>query len=439
MKKKAVSLVTAAVLALSLVACGGSGGNSGGAASTTSGGATEAASTAASESAGGEASTEAEPAGEASGDVIALKVWGPQEEQELLQEMTESFKAQYPDKNFAIELGVVGENDARTRYSEDPAAAADVFAFANDQLRDFVNAGGLYEVERPDDLAYINSEINGLAIDSATLDGAIWAYPETADNGYFLYYDSSVFDAADVDDLDSMLAKADAAGKKVFMDVSNGWYIASFFIGNGGTLALSESGAQVCDFNNEKGLAAAQGIQTFVESPAFLTGDDSVLIAGIQDGSIAAGVSGTWNAEAISEALGENYAATKLPKFTTGDGSKVQMASFGGTKLIGVNSQSAHPAEAMDLAMWLTNEENQVRRFEVRQIGPANIKAASSDAVKANIALAALAEQSMYAVSQKDVGGNYWTPAEAFGTALESGEAGDLQQLLDDMVEQITQ
>ena len=93
----------------------------------------------------------------------------------------------------------------------------------------------------------------------------------------------------------------------------------------------------------------------------------------------------------------------------------------------------------MDLAMWLTNEENQIRRFEARQIGPANIKAADSDAVRANIALAALALQSQHAVSQKDVGGAYWTPAEAFGTTLEAHDTSkDLQTLLDEMVAQIT-
>lgn len=428
MKRKLVMLLTAAAMVASLAACGGgAGGNAGGSASQAAGGAS-------SQAAGGEASS-----AEASGEVITLKVWGPQEEQALLQEMTESFKAQYPDKTFEIELGVVSEADAVARYSEDPAAAADVFAFANDQLRDLVNAGALYEVEREADLAYINSEINALAIDSATLDGSIWAYPETADNGYFMYYDSSVFTETDVESLDAMIAAADAAGKKIFMDVSNGWYIASFFIGNGCTLSLAEDGTQQCDFNSEAGLAAAQGIQAFVDSSVFVTGDDSVFTAGLQDGTIAAGVSGTWNAEAVQGALGDNYAATKLPTYTTGDGAQAQMASFGGTKLIGVNSQSAHPAEAMDLAMWLTNEENQVRRFEARQIGPANIKAADSDAVRANVALAALALQSQHAVSQKDVGGAYWTPAEAFGTTLEAHDTSkDLQTLLDEMVAQIT-
>lgn len=369
---------------------------------------------------------------------ITLKVWGPQEEQELLNEMVESFKKAHTDKEWDITFGVVSEADARQKVSEDPAAAADVFAFANDQLRDMVAAGLLYEVQREADLAYIKSEISQLAIDSATLDGKVYGYPETADNGYFMYYNRSIISDDTAKDLDAILAAAQAAGKKVFMDVSNGWYIASFFLGNGGTLALDASGKQICDFNNANGLAAAQGIKAFVEHPAFLTGDDSVLAAGVQDGSIVAAVSGTWNAETISAAFGNDYAATKLPEYTDGTGKKVQMASFGGTKLIGISSQTAHPAEAMDLAMWLTNEANQVRRFEVRQIGPANIKAAESDSVKANVALAALAYQSQFAFSQKDVTGSYWGPAEALGTSLENGSATDLQAALDDMVAQIT-
>ena len=46
----------------------------------------------------------------------------------------------------------------------------------------------------------------------------------------------------------------------MFMDVSNGWYIASFFLGAGGTLSVVD-GVQVCDFNNEKGLAAGEAIK----------------------------------------------------------------------------------------------------------------------------------------------------------------------------------
>ena len=370
----------------------------------------------------------------AEGETVTLKVWGSQEDQELLGVLVENFKAANPDTTWDISLGVVGEPDAKARYLEDPAAAADVFAFSNDQLLDLVNADALYEVTR--NLDAIVAANSAGSIESATLDGVLYGYPMTADNGYFLYYDKSVLSEEDVQTLDGILAKANEAGKKVFMDVSNGWYIASFFLGAGCTLGLDENGKQTCDFNNEAGVAAGEAIRAFTADPAFLTGDDSVLTGGMGD-TICAGVSGTWNAAAIQEKLGENYAACKLPTFTL-NGEQVQMSSFIGTKLIGVNTQTAHPVEAMMLAEFLTNEEAQQLRFEMREIGPSNSNVAASEEVQANIALAALAEQSQYGVSQKYVLGNFWTPSEAFGLAMENQSTDDMQSLLDSMVAQIT-
>ena len=369
----------------------------------------------------------------AEGETVTLKVWGSQEDQELLGVLVENFKAANPDTTWDISLGVVGEPDAKARYLEDPAAAADVFAFSNDQLLDLVNADALYEVTR--NLDAIVAANSAGSIESATLDGVLYGYPMTADNGYFLYYDKSVLSEEDVQTLDGILAKANEAGKKVFMDVSNGWYIASFFLGAGCTLGLDENGKQTCDFNNEAGVAAGEAIRAFTADPAFLTGDDSVLTGGMGD-TICAGVSGTWNAAAIQEKLGENYAACKLPTFTL-NGEQVQMSSFIGTKLIGVNTQTAHPVEAMMLAEFLTNEEAQQLRFEMREIGPSNSNVAASEEVQANIALAALAEQSQYGVSQKYVLGNFWTPSEAFGLAMENQSTDDMQSLLDSMVAQI--
>ena len=355
-------------------------------------------------------------AGAALAETVALKVWGSQEDQELLAELCEAFAAEHPETTYEFTYGVVGEADAKARYLEDPAAAADVFSYPDDQIIDLVNADALYEVTRNHD-AIVAANSAG-SINAASVGGVLYGYPMTADNGYFLYYDKSVLSEEDVQTLDSILAKANEAGKKVFMDVSNGWYIASFFLGAGCTLGLDENGKQTCDFNNEAGVAAGEAIRAFTADPAFLTGDDSVLTGGMGD-TICAGVSGTWNAAAIQEKLGENYAACKLPTFTL-NGEQVQMSSFIGTKLIGVNTQTAHPVEAMMLAEFLTNEEAQQLRFEMREIGPSNSNVAASEEVQANIALAALAEQSQYGVSQKYVLGNFWTPSEAFGLAMEN-------------------
>ena len=368
-------------------------------------------------------------------ETVSLRVWGSQEDQAMLQEMTEAFKAAHPEKTYNITFGVVSEADAKTKYLEDPMAAADVFAFANDQLYDLVSAGALYEVTINKD-EIIAANVPG-SIEAATANGELYAYPMTADNGYFLYYDKSVLSEEDVKTLDGILEASNEAGKKMFMDVSNGWYIASFFLGAGGTLSLDEEGNQLSDFNNEKGVAAGEAIKAFTANEAFLTGDDNILKGGIGT-TISAGVSGTWNAADIKGILGDNYAATKLPTFTM-NGEQVQMGSFAGFKLMGVNSLTEYPEEAMALAEWLTNEENQIKRFEVREIGPSNIKAGQSEAVMDNVALAALARQSNYAVSQKDVKGNYWSPAEAFGTTMEAKDySKDIKTLLDEMVAAIT-
>lgn len=366
-------------------------------------------------------------------DTVTLKVWGSQEDQVMLGEMVEAFKAANPDTNYNITFGVVSEADARARFLEDPAAAADVFAFPNDQIYDLVGAGALYEITL--NKADIVAANGAGSIEAASVGDELYGYPMTADNGYFLYYDKSVISEEQVQSLDGILAACEAAGKKMFMDVSNGWYIASFFLSGGNHLGI-EDGKQVCDFNNENGVKVGEAIKAFTAHPAFLTGDDAVLTGAFGE-TIAAGVSGTWNAGAIEERLGENFAATKLPTFTL-DGEQRQMGSFAGYKLVGVSSQTQNPMAAMALAEWLTNEQNQIKRFNDRAMGPSNIVAAASDEVKANIPLAALALQSQFATSQKDVLSNYWGPAEAFGVAMETKDySKSIQEQLDAMVAQI--
>ena len=361
---------------------------------------------------------------------VALKVWADQGELALIEKLCNEFAAEHTDKEYAFDYGAVGAVDGKTRYLEDPAAAADVFLFADDQLVDLVKADALYEVTRNTD-AIVAANTPG-SINAASYEGTLYGYPMTSDNGYFLYYDTSVLGGEDLATLDGILAKANAAGKQVHMDVSNGWYLASFFIGNGCTLTI-EDGKQVIDFNNANGLAAAEAIRAFCNDPAFVTGDDSVLAGGIGD-KIACGVSGTWMASAIQKKLGDRYGCCKLPTFTC-DGKQVQMGSFLGCKIYGVNSQTAYPVDAMELAAYLTSEKAQIERYQELNYGPSNINALADPAIASNLALQALSAQSEFAVSQMVLGG-FWTPAEAFGAELEAHSTADLQTMLDQLVEQ---
>lgn len=369
---------------------------------------------------------------------VTLKVWASEEDQDLTTKLLDEFKAAYPDVTFDITLGAESESTAKDTVLTDVEAAADVYAFADDQINDLVNAGALQEVVANYTFDVVNENVTG-AVEAAAVDGKVYAYPMTADNGYFMFYDSSVFSESDVQSLEKMIEVADAAGKKIAMDISNGWYIYAFFQGAGLELKLNDDGlTNTCTWNGPGGTDVAQAILDLTASNVLVDMSDEDMATQIAEGNVVACVNGTWRAETAAEAWGDNYAATKLPTFKAG-GKDCQMSSYSGYKLVGVNPHSANIGWAMLLAEYLTNEAAQTARFEARGLGPSNINAASSDAVQANPAIAALAEQAAYATPQR-VGGNFWSPAETLGQILASGnpDGTDLQELLDTTVEGIT-
>ena len=73
-------------------------------------------------------------------ETIELKVWSAQPDQALLEELCNAFAAEHPENEWKFTYGVVGEADAQARYLEDPAAAADVFSYPDDQIIKLVKA-----------------------------------------------------------------------------------------------------------------------------------------------------------------------------------------------------------------------------------------------------------------------------------------------------------
>lgn len=367
---------------------------------------------------------------------VELTVWASEEDQDFTSELIESFKAEYSDVDFNITLGAESEADAKDDVLVDVEAAPDVYAFADDQINELVAAGALQEVVQSYTYDVASENVAG-SVEAASVDGKLYAYPMTADNGYFMFYDKSVFSESDMESLDSMIEAAKAADKKIAMCVSDGWYIYSFFKGAGYDLTLNDDGTNTCTWNDEGATDVCQAILDLFATGVFVNMSDEEQATAIAEGTICACVNGTWRAETAQEAWGDNYAATKLPTFTVA-GEQVQMSSFSGYKLIGVNPHSENVGWAMILAEYLTNYDAQVARYEARGLGPANIEAAASDIVQADPAIAALAEQAAYATPQR-VGNNYWTPAQTLGEILSNGnpDGTDLQELLDTAVEGI--
>ena len=385
---------------------------------------------------------------------VSLTLWGAEEDQALLQNLIDSFKEEYADvANFDISLGVESESTAKDTVLTDAEAAADVYAFASDQLPDLVKAGALQSIDEMEEAltAYTDKTVDDIknantesSVEAATYDDTLYAFPMTADNGYFLFYDSTVVSEEDVATWDGLLAAAQASGKRVAMTLASGWYNASFFYSAGFTTGLNEDGSTTMDWNGEAdytGVEVTQAMLNIASNPAFMAVADGDISNQIASGQLCAAVSGTWDATAAQEAFGDGYAATKLPTFTIA-GAQLQQASVAGYKLVGVNAHSENAGWAALLADWITNEAAQQQRFDEREIGPSNNTVLESDAVKENTALAALAAQNEFGVVQM-AGQNYWDPAATFGEMIAQGElnaddTAGIQSALDTLVEDVT-
>lgn len=355
--------------------------------------------------------------------------------------MVEDFKKEYAGQaELDITVEYVGESQCKDKLLEDIEGGADVFTFADDQLRVLVAAGALAEVEDAEGIRERN--IEG-ASEAASVNGKLYAWPMTADNGYFLYYNKAYFSEEDVKSLDAILQRAQEAGKLVTMEWTSGWYLYSFFGCTDMELGMNEDGvSNYCNWNAVdtaiKGTDVAQAMLDISSSPAFWNTPDGEFVKGVENGSVIAGVSGVWNANAVEAAWGNNYGAVRLPTYTCA-GKQVQMASFAGYKMLGVNAYSENREWAGRLAEWITNESNQTLRFVERGQGPSNVKAADSPEVADSPAIQAILMQSEFA-SLQYIGGNYWEPVQIFGQTMADGnpQGENLQELLDTMVEGIT-
>ena len=374
--------------------------------------------------------------------VVSLKVWTEKDGLDVMNKMLDSFKEQYKDEaEFDITVEIQADSQVRDVMLTDVHNGADVFSFPDDQIISLTAGGVLTEVPNADEIAAANVKES---VEAATLNDTLYGYLMTADNGYFMYYNKNYFSDSDVATLDGMLDIAGANGKYLTMDWSSGWYLYSFFGNTGLDFGVNDDGVtNHCNWNaiitDIKGVDIAQAMLDIAAKPGFKNCVQDDFIAGVQDGSIIAGVSGCWNAAKIKELWGDDYGAVKLPTYTCA-GQQIQMSSFKGYKYMAVNAYTKYPEWANKLAQWFTNEDNQKLRFEMKNTGPANKAAAADDAVKKVPAIMAVMDQAQYGKLQR-VGIPYWDAATEFGEKMAAGNPDntDLQEIMDNLVAGITQ
>lgn len=408
MKKKALSLFLVTAMAVSMVGCGSKDADKNTDKNTDKKDTEVAATT----------EKEAEAEDEAwEGD---LTVWSPQEDQDTnwLQDQCEAFAAEHPNWKINFNYGVCPEGEAKDNVTKDVEAAADVYMLANDNIPDLVSAGALSELGG-DYLGYVTSTNSDSILASVTYNDSVVAFPFTP-NTWFMYYDKSVFSEDDVKNFDTMLEKAGEAGKKVSFKLTDSWYIEAFYVANGCTLFGDGTDTDAgIDFGGDKAAAVTEYLVDLAANPNFLVDADGSGLAGLGD-SVAALFSGTWDAEAVKEKLGDNMGVAALPTVTI-DGKEGQMKSFIGSKAIGVNPNAENQQVAMSLAAYLAGEKAQTAHYEMRNLLPSNINISLADDPIATAVTNVMTDTSIMQPLCKEMS-NYWSPAENMGKNIQSGE-----------------
>lgn len=181
-------------------------------------------------------------------DNVKLKVWGPQDSVALLTKQCQAFADNFKKLGRKIDIEVVpqGESNASSQVMTDPDAAADVFGFASDQGLALFKDEYLLKV-RLNFVQPIKDTNITEAVDTATFQTAnddqpyLYAYPETGDNGYALFYDKRVLSEEDVKTLEGIMQVCEEQKKNFTMEMGDGYYGCVIPFTGGGTLELEDA------------------------------------------------------------------------------------------------------------------------------------------------------------------------------------------------------
>lgn len=377
---------------------------------------------------------------------VALKVWVPEEELEITRQMAASFADAHPEYDITWDISITGIDESVALLETDADTAADVFQVPSGSIVQVTHEGLLLPI------GYKVNEVKALYGEGAVTassgeDGLLYGIPFSP-NSFFMFYNKALFNEDEVKSLETMMAKdlgTTASGEKIYnfsFTLHNSWYIESFFYAAGCTVFGPDGkDPTYMDWNNENGFAAGKYCIDLVNNPNYLEDQDGIAGAMMNDGRLGALCSGTWSANTILEALGDDYAACALPTVNI-NGVESNLSNFADYKCYAVKSSTAYPLAAQQFAEWLCNEENQKLRYEENAVTPTCLSLASDPALAEDPATAALLAQTEFAVAQPSIPqiSEYWTPVEALGTGIVHGEIteANLQKNLDALVDSVT-
>jgi len=355
---------------------------------------------------------------------VSLSVWVPTEQVDWAKARIEKFKTANKNTSYKISVSAASEGEISENFKKDPTNAADVFFYAGDNLGPLMNGDYLYAFS---DSIYqsLKGQIMETALNTGVVDGKLYGISYTP-NSYFMYYDNSKITADDAKSLDKILSKG-----KVIFDIDNGYYQTAFWYGTG-VRFFGPNGKDptTANLNSPEGLVAAKAIRNYIMNDNFINGGDKEIKTQFTkdaNSEVVAVIGGSWLSGDLLTTFGSSLSATTLPTFQV-DGKQYYMTATGDWKKCGVSKfvSTSAAIEAQKLALWLTNKDSALEKFENFNEASTLQEVANLESVQSNLVVKALMDQTsgnniviQPSISQMT---NWWDAATAYATEILSAK-----------------
>lgn len=367
-----------------------------------------------------------------------LTIWANDQDEQL--EVIEEIAEKYEEKE-GIKVKVVAKSMLdqvqELSLAGPEGKGPDLFYQAHDQIGNIV-AQGLAEP-----LKFTDEELAGYS--QSAIDAVTYEYDGETDKygvpavfeTYGVFYNKSIVDAPEtIDDLKMILEDhTDREEDKYgFLMKPDDLYFAYPFLKNfdayifGGE--VGEYDSTDIGLNTEGAVKGAELFQSFFGKDLIPPTTTVDVINGLfTEGKVGAVVNGPWSISEYTNALGDDLGFVPFPVINNAPGSTLM-----GVKSWMVSYYSEEKDWAKDLALFMTNEENLVRYFEVAGELPPNPKAL--EAIEGEI-YSAFVEQIKHAVPMPSTPqmSQVWQPMNDALQFLAQGE--DPKEVLDEAVEHI--
>jgi len=314
--------------------------------------------------------------GTGDGSTYSLRIWCAEEDVDMINEMLTAYKKKYKDNTYKFTVEKQGEDTVASKVLQDPSAAADVFSFANDQLGNMVKQDALTKIPTAY-TAQIDSQIE-VARTACKSGNDYYAIPYSYEN-CFLYYNKALVNESQVASLDTLL-NASIAGVtfNLGIDMADSYY-TTMFLYTAGVQIFGEQGVDPTsvDLANDNAIKACRYIASLQSKKKLGSIAKADQYASLKNQNVAAMISGPHMISQFKEALGANFGVAMLPTIRfAGDTADSQLISFGGVKMYGISRKATDVRsqkdtnEAIKLAAYLSNAENQQKRLDDREFCP---------------------------------------------------------------------